>query len=151
MTSYVVPYAYHELEMRLPAILPGESWALTLLSGADWIAPAVAHSQMHVYAMPGRERAVRDRLEEDLHAKVLPSSAAGEATLHVLTPYYGEAAFFGARTIRGMRVVSPLQLYLDLVHFPVRGSEAAEAILRTALAPEAGLSAGEVASLVGPA
>jgi hypothetical protein len=148
VVSFIVPYEYHELEIRLPPVLSQRSWALTLLSGANWVAPAVAHGQMHVYVMPGEERAVRDRLEGDLHAKAVSASSAGQATLHLLTPYYGRAAFFGAETIRGMHVVSPLQLYLDLVHFPVRGPEAADAILRTALAPQAGLAPADVASLL---
>ena len=66
-----------------------------------------------------------------------------------MTPYYGRAAFFGAESIRGMSVVSPLQLYLDLVHFPLRGPEAATAVLRTTLAPQLGLSAADVRSLSG--
>jgi hypothetical protein len=160
IASFVVPYAYHTLETRLPAVLPSDDWALTLLSGADWVAPAVEHSQVHVYARPGTEGAVRARLVQRLHAKVVralsaPSSSssmvpveAGETMLHLLAPYYGEAAFVGVETIRGMRVVSPLQLYLDLARFPVRGPEAADAVLRTVLAPHAKLSASDVASLV---
>jgi len=148
--SFLVPYDHHELEMRLPAVLSSETWALTLLSGADYTAPVVEQPlpQWHVYVEPGSEQSVRDRLESDLHAKLLLPAAADNANVHILTPYYGRAAFFGSEVSRGMRIVSPLQLYLDLIHYPARGREAADAILRLAVAPRAGLSPAEVRALV---
>ena len=57
---FVMPFAYHELETRVPAIFADLTWALTALSAADWIAPAVQHDQMHIYVVPGEEGAARD-------------------------------------------------------------------------------------------
>ena len=45
-------------------------------------------------------------------------------------PYYKNSVFFGVQIIRGYPVVSNLQLYLDLYHFPQRGREHAEYLLR---------------------
>jgi hypothetical protein len=147
---FVVPFGYHELENRLPAVMASNfTWALTALSGADWIAPAVQHEQLHVYVLPAEERAARQHLASQLHARPLPQSDRSEAALNLVIPYYGKSAFFGSEIIRGMSVVSPLQLYLDLVHFPLRGPEAAEAVLRTALGPQLGLTARAIRSLIG--
>ncbi len=43
-------------------------------------------------------------------------------------PYYKESAFFGARKLEGLWVVSDLQLYLDLYDYPIRGREQAERV-----------------------
>ena len=42
----------------------------------------------------------------------------------------------GARTVEGIRVVSPLQAYLDLVHKPGRGEEAATSLFEKYIDPE---------------
>ena len=42
-------------------------------------------------------------------------------------PYYRESAFYDRQMSKGgMKVVSDLQLYLDLYDYPVRGREQAE-------------------------
>src|SRR3989338_7454873 len=65
-------------------------------------------------------------------------SGANLVTNHVrqenayfIQPYYKNSVFFGAQKIGGYRVVSNLQLYLDLYNFPQRGREHAEYLLRT--------------------
>jgi hypothetical protein len=57
------------------------------------------------------------------------------ANVVLLRPYYKESVFFGARRIKGIEVVSDVQLYLDLKNFPVRGEEQAENLLRRVIAP----------------
>jgi hypothetical protein len=46
-----------------------------------------------------------------------------------------EFVFYGQRHVGKVSIVSPLQLYLDLVHLPGRGAEAAEEILRREIRP----------------
>jgi hypothetical protein len=58
-----------------------------------------------------------------------------QGVLAVLEPYYGGGAFFGAEVANGNPVVSDIQLFLDLAHFPVRGPEAAEMLVRRRVAP----------------
>ncbi len=41
-----------------------------------------------------------------LHAQAVAPSDRSAATLHLMTPYYGQAAFFEHRVIHGMSVVS---------------------------------------------
>ena len=82
-------------------------------------------------------------MREQVYAE--PVSQGGN--LHIQVPYYGKAAFYGCRRLDGVRLVSDVQLFLDLVHYPVRGAEAAEALLRKALGPQLGLSGHAEASL----
>ena len=46
--------------------------------------------------------------------------------INIVRPYYKNSVFCGARTIKGFKVVSGLQLYLDLYGFKPRGREHAE-------------------------
>jgi hypothetical protein len=48
---------------------------------------------------------------------------------------FDEGVFYGARLIDGVRIVSPIQVYLDLKGFRGRGEEAANAIFEEVLRP----------------
>jgi hypothetical protein len=50
---------------------------------------------------------------------------------YIIKPYYKKTAFFNTQKIKGYNVVSNLQLYLDLYHFPQRGRDHAEYLLKT--------------------
>jgi hypothetical protein len=65
----------------------------------------------------------------------------------VVEPYYGDAAWYGAEHVDGMSYVSDVQLFLDLIHYPVRGPEAADALLTKRLGPRLGLSAPQLRAL----
>lgn len=43
---------------------------------------------------------------------------------------YDEGVFYRAGKVNGLNVVSGVQLYVDIFNYPVRGEEAAEALLR---------------------
>jgi hypothetical protein len=139
--SYVVPYAPDELPRRLGMFFkkPKVEWALTLLSAAQRLVGYVrAEGPVHVYVR-AEEGVVRDALK-----KLFAEPSVGEGQVSILTPYYGKAAFFGAQQMNSTPVVSDLQLFLDLARFPVRGPEAAEALLRTRLAPSLQMRAGDL-------
>jgi hypothetical protein len=57
------------------------------------------------------------------------------ANVMLLDPY-DEGIFYGTQVIEDIRVVSPLQIYLDLKGYKGRGEEAAEAILRDVIKPK---------------
>ncbi len=38
--------------------------------------------------------------------------------------------FYGSQETNGVRTVSPIQLYVDLLNYPARGEEASQAILK---------------------
>lgn len=139
--SYVVPYAPDELPRRLGMFFqkPKVEWALTLLSAVQRLVGYVqAVGPVHVY-VSAEETALRDALK-----KLFAEPSLGEGQFTILTPYYGKAAFFGARPVNGAPVISDLQLFLDLARFPVRGPEAAEALLRTRLAPKLQMKASDL-------
>lgn len=113
----------------------GAEPVLTMLSAMDRVLPHVRHDQVHVYVPEFSEllaRTVRDRL----YAEPVPRGG----NLHLLVPYYGSATWYGSIPVMGVQVASDVQLFLDLVHYPVRGSEAADALLRKVLAPRLRLS-----------
>jgi hypothetical protein len=43
-----------------------------------------------------------------------------------MMPYYKHSGFYDSREVEDLRVVSDIQLYLDLYGYPVRGREQAE-------------------------
>lgn len=144
--SYVVPYAPDEVPRRLAMFVhkPKVDWALTLLSAAQRLVGHVqAEGPVHVYVRA--EEAVLQHALKQLFAE--PS--VGEGGLSILTPYYGRAAFYGEQDLNGTAAVSDLQLFLDLAHFPVRGVEAAEMLLRTRLAPKLQMKASDLHRLLG--
>jgi hypothetical protein len=57
------------------------------------------------------------------------------ANVMLLGPY-DEGVFYGTQVIDDIRIVSPIQIYLDLKSYKGGGEEAAEALLREAIKPE---------------
>lgn len=145
VTSFVAGYSYREVLDLLPKVLERfpDSAALTLLAGAELLAPHVAHEQIHLYVRSRHVPEVRDRIRQTLFLE--PTEAGG--TVHLVEPYYAQSAFFDKRVVHQLPVVSPVQLYLDLLQYPLRGREAASMIARTTLAHDLSLSADQVREL----
>jgi hypothetical protein len=99
--------------------------ALTGLSGAVRLAPAVRYQRITAYVL-GDLTSLADRLE------LRPVSSGANVTL--LQPY-DEGVFYGAREIERVPVAAPIQLYLDLMQIKGRGEEAASAIVEEAIKP----------------
>ncbi len=55
--------------------------------------------------------------------------------LVLMEPYYCYSVFFGKQKIKGLHVVSNVQLYLDLMKYPLRGEEQAEHLYNKKLKP----------------
>lgn len=155
MTSYNVPFEYHELTQRIRAFIENISArgasvecpvALTLHSGADLYAAHVQHEQLHAYVQPNAFTELDERIRIDFNGK---AADRGEgANLHLLQPYYRRSVFVGASMRNDLPVVSPVQLYLDLINYPVRGKEAADVLARTVLGPEWSLSSEQMRRLL---
>ena len=96
----------------------GLEYALTGMAGASLIAPFVRYSDVSFYLRDGKEQLVK---ELDLR----PVSSGPNVV--ILDPY-DEGVFAGVREIRGSRVVSDVQLFVDLYNNPARGQEQAEAL-----------------------
>ena len=110
-------------------------YALTLHAGAWLVAPHAVAQEVHLYADGEGDRQKilsfwKDRL------KLEPAERG--ANLYFLKPYYRHSVFYGARSLKGLRVVSDLQLYLDLKQYPIRGEEQAEHLFEKRLKSKLG-------------
>lgn len=93
-------------------------YALSDFAGAARMAPFVRYHRVSSY--------VAGRVEEIAGLLDLKNVTSGE-NISLMLPY-DNGAFYGSRIIQGINVVSPLQLYLDLLGSSGRGTEAAELI-----------------------
>jgi DNA-binding transcriptional ArsR family regulator len=117
-------------KLRAQRVAREDGYALSLHAGASLVAPFVQFREAHVYVPPAEE-ALRTRLLKAVGGK----EASREANLVFLEPFYKSSFLFDSRMIKGIRVVSDLQLYLDLSCFPQRGIEQASVILERRLRP----------------
>jgi DNA-binding transcriptional ArsR family regulator len=101
----------------------GADYALTGMAGAALSAPFVRYGDVWFYAREGK-----DRLIEALDLRPVGSGANV-----VVLDAYDEGVFSGMREVRGVRVVSDIQLFVDLFKFPARGEEQAEEIFARAI------------------
>ncbi len=120
-------YGYYSLddikvfEQKLPTILSGTDirYAFSLTSGASFVAPHLRYVRSFVYVESGRI----DEAAELLKLKRVESGANV-----VLMEPFDEAVFYDLQEIRGVKVVSDIQLYLDLRSYKERGDEAAQSV-----------------------
>ena len=104
----------------------GKAYALTLHTGANLITNFVRIPNTYLYLDPVDFKKVSLDLRQALDLKELKIGG----NVYLIEPYYKKSIFFGLRKIKGYAVVSALQLYLDLYHFPERGREHAEYLER---------------------
>lgn len=126
--SFYTLKAAPEFEADLASVFKRENltYALTSFSGAARLAPAVRRQRAIAYVEEGRVD-----LASLLGLKEVPSGA----NVSLLTPY-DDGVFYGASEIDGIRVASPIQVYLDLSSSRGRGEEAAAALLEEVIRPQ---------------
>ena len=91
-------------------------YALTLQAGASRVAPFVRFQDVWLY-VSGDPKPWVDGLD------LRPVDSGANLTL--LEPY-DEGVFMGLQDLKGVKVVSNLQLYVDLYNYPARGREQAD-------------------------
>lgn len=94
----------------------GLGYALTMMAGASLVAPFVRFGDVWVY-VSGHESDWVDGLD------LRPVEAGGNI---VLVRPHDEGVFMDLQEVRSMKVVSNVQLYVDLYNYPARGREQAE-------------------------
>ncbi len=99
--------------------------AFTAFSGAARLAPAVRYQRTTAY--------VADDVDA-ITAKLGLKRVSSGANVTLIEPY-DDGVFFGTRELAGAPVVSPIQIYLDLMQLKGRGEEAATAILEEVIKP----------------
>ncbi|MBI3059833.1 MAG: hypothetical protein HYY81_11085 [Deltaproteobacteria bacterium] len=110
-------------ELKVSANLYGVRYALSGPSGAWFISSYLVPTVIHCYV---------DVLKEEFlnELKADPVSSEGNLLIRVVEQ---ENEFIGSRLIKGVYVVSDLQLYLDLWAMGGRGQEAAEELRKERL------------------
>jgi hypothetical protein len=107
---------------RIRAALDGFPYGLTLHSGANLLTSWVQTDHVHIYLDPQRWPESLLHVRQLLGLRQLVSGG----NIHIVQPFYKNSVFYNAREISGIRVVSNLQLYLDLFGFQTRGFEHAQ-------------------------
>lgn len=103
-----------------------EPYAFTLHTGANLTTNYVRDSNVYLYLNPENYNDLKQELRKTFDLKELKQGG----NIYIIYPCYKRSVFFNTKNIRGHRVVSNLQLYLDLYHFPQRGKEHAEYLLK---------------------
>ena len=101
-------------------------YGLALFSGARKVAPFVRFMRFFSY--------VDGNIEDIAKALQLKKVDTG-ANVTLLQPY-DDGIFYGLQDINGIKVVSDIQLYLDLKSYKGRGEEAAQAIFEQRIKPK---------------
>jgi DNA-binding Lrp family transcriptional regulator len=104
------------------------NYALSVQAGGNLVAPYAAYQEVHMYV--GNEKAL-----EYFRKQMNLENAEQGANLVLMLPYYKHSVFHDSRIIDSLRVVSDIQLYLDLHSYPIRGLEQAEHLLDKKLKP----------------
>ena len=117
-----------EFEASLASVCAREglTYALTGFSAAGRLAPAVRQQRVFAYVEEGTT---------ELAPLLGIKEVASGSNVSLLTPY-DEGVFYGLREIDGIRIASPIQIYLDLLGFRGRGEEAATALLEEVIRPQ---------------
>lgn len=118
---------YHSFEREVDVFiskmkdLGSIEYALTGLAGANLIAPYVRPTNIHFY-IKNKDNApdVASQLE------LRPTEKGGNVSM--VLPY-DEGVFYGLTKVGDIKVVSKVQLYVDLFNYPARGEEAASGLL----------------------
>ncbi len=103
-------------DLKIPSNI---DYALSVQAGANLVAPYAVFTEVHIYV--GNKKALA-YFEEHLNL----NKADQGANLVLMLPYYKHSVFYDSRIVQRLRVVSNIQLYLDLHGYPVRGLEQAE-------------------------
>jgi hypothetical protein len=102
------------------------NYALGFHAGANLISPYAVYNEVHIY--------IQDKDNIKWFSDNLELREAEEgANLIFLLPFYKHSVFYDIQNIKSLRIVSDLQLYLDLYKYPIRGLEQAEYIYENRL------------------
>lgn len=107
---------------KLKDYLKDKEHCLTLHSGANLMTSYVVTDNVHVYFSPANWKKELLDLRQQLDLKELVRGG----NIHIIRPFYKNSVYYNIQTIKGYKVVSNLQLYLDLYQFKPRGREHAE-------------------------
>jgi hypothetical protein len=108
-----------------------ESVALGFQAGASLVSPHATFNQVHLII----DGAHFDAIHAEILSQLKLEPGKEGANLVIVRPYHRHSALFGSRKIRKWRVVSDIQLYLDLHRYPLRGEEQASHLWDNVIRP----------------
>jgi len=97
----------------------GINYAFTMTSGASLVSPFLRYNRVFLYLSDSEEKLVKD-----LGYKKVTSGP----NISIMRPY-DDGVLYGLQIIEEKKVVSDIQLYLDLTSYQERGEEAAKFLL----------------------
>ena len=119
---------YHTFEKNIEGLLlkmkeaNDFEYALTVLAGAHVVAPYVRPTTVHFYIKETQAKTWVKLLD------LRPVETGGNVSM--VLPY-DAGVFYGVNEVGEVKVVSTVQLYVDLFNYPARGEEASEMVLKT--------------------
>jgi hypothetical protein len=123
-------YSEHNILKQMRAFFQNKKWedkyALTLHTGANLISNYVNTPLTYCYLDSDRFEEMSLEIRQALDLKELKNGG----NVCFIRPYYKNSVFLHMQEIKGFSVVSNLQLYLDLYHFPQRGRDHADYLLK---------------------
>ncbi|MFQ5484046.1 MAG: type IV toxin-antitoxin system AbiEi family antitoxin [Desulfobacterales bacterium] len=121
ITDYYSLKDVAEIETELASLCSrkGLLYAFTCFSGAARLAPTVRYKKIFSYI---------EETKEDVTWQLGLRKVSAGANLSLLSPY-DQGVFSGSYETHGVRIASPVQIYLDLSCFRGHGEEAAQALL----------------------
>lgn len=99
-----------------------EFYALTLHTGTNLITSYMLTEDIHIYL----NHCSFHKIISEMQDRILLKQLVMGGNVHFVYPYYRNSVFHDVRKITKYRVVSNLQLYLDLYNFAPRGREHGE-------------------------
>jgi len=99
-----------------------EFYALTLHTGTNLITSYMLTEDIHIYLNHYNFYKIISEMQD----RILLKQLVVGGNVHFVYPYYRNSVFHNVRKITKYRVVSNLQLYLDLYNFAPRGREHSE-------------------------
>ncbi|MCK4343050.1 MAG: hypothetical protein KAY37_15150 [Phycisphaerae bacterium] len=126
--DYYSLYSVGDIERELAQTCraAGVTYAFTGFSAAERLAPATRYTRVTAFV---------DGDIGDIARRMKFREVPSGANVSLLTPYDG-GVFHGAQEIGGAMVAAPVQTYLDLRGYHVRGQEAADVLLREVIRPK---------------
>ena len=98
-------------------------YALTTLAGAYLVSPYVRPTVLELYV---KDKNQAEYIVDNLQLRPTPR----DGNVRLVLPY-DDGVFYKTQTLGDVKIVSDVQLYVDLVNYPSRGEEAAQKILDT--------------------
>ena len=105
---------------KINNLLRNDVYALTLFSATEIISPYVVPNKVHLYILKGMEKKVSNIF---VNVGIMPAEEG-----NIVCYLVDEKHFYGAKEIRGIKIISLSQLYVDLITCGGRGEEAAEQV-----------------------